>query len=147
MPNARFKLSLHSVDQYLSHGKEQLELAFSANKGSDFGSLKKVASGGELSRIMLAVKAILSQYKTLPSIIFDEIDTGVSGEVAHKIAEIIASYGVVYAGNYHYTPSSSRCKEPIILRFLKKLKTAVPLPSLKNSSKSHFRSSANASRG
>ena len=93
MPNARFKLSLHSVDQYLTHGKEQLELAFSANKGSDFGSLKKVASGGELSRIMLAVKAILSQYKTLPSIIFDEIDTGVSGEVAHKIAEIMHHMG------------------------------------------------------
>ena len=93
MPNARFKLSLHPVENYLSHGKEQLELAFSANKGSDFGSLKKVASGGELSRIMLAVKAILSQYKTLPSIIFDEIDTGVSGEVAHKIAEIMYHMG------------------------------------------------------
>jgi len=93
MPNARFKLDLHPVKQYLAHGKEQLELAFSANKGSDFGSLKKVASGGELSRIMLAVKAILSQYKTLPSIIFDEIDTGVSGEVAHKIAEIMHHMG------------------------------------------------------
>ncbi|MGB0367060.1 MAG: DNA repair protein RecN [Flavobacteriaceae bacterium] len=93
MPNARFKLALHPIDNYLSHGKEQLELAFSANKGSDFGSLKKVASGGELSRIMLAVKAILSQYKTLPSIIFDEIDTGVSGEVAHKIAEIMHHMG------------------------------------------------------
>lgn len=93
MPNARFKLSLHPVENYLLHGKEQLELAFSANKGSDFGSLKKVASGGELSRIMLAVKAILSQYKTLPSIIFDEIDTGVSGEVAHKIAEIMHHMG------------------------------------------------------
>ena len=93
MPNARFKLSLQPVENYLSHGKEKLELAFSANKGSDFGSLKKVASGGELSRIMLAVKAILSQYKTLPSIIFDEIDTGVSGEVAHKIGEIMYHMG------------------------------------------------------
>ena len=93
MSNTRFKLSLHPVKNYLSHGKEQLELAFSANKGSDFGSLKKVASGGELSRIMLAVKAILSQYKTLPSIIFDEIDTGVSGEVAYKIAEIMHHMG------------------------------------------------------
>jgi DNA repair protein RecN (Recombination protein N) len=93
MSNTRFKLSLHPVKNYLSHGKEQLELAFSANKGSDFGSLKKVASGGELSRIMLAVKAILSQYKTLPSIIFDEIDTGVSGEVAYKIAEIMYHMG------------------------------------------------------
>lgn len=93
MPNARFKLSLHPLENYLSHGKEKLELAFSANKGSDFGSLKKVASGGELSRIMLAVKAILSQYKILPSIIFDEIDTGVSGEVAHKIGEIMYHMG------------------------------------------------------
>ena len=93
MSNARFKLTLHPMDDFLPHGKEQLELAFSANKGSDFGALKKVASGGELSRIMLAVKAILSQYKTLPSIIFDEIDTGVSGEVAHKIGEIMHHMG------------------------------------------------------
>ncbi len=85
MPNARFQLTLHPVKEYLFHGKEQLDMAFSANKGSDFGSLKKVASGGELSRIMLAVKAILSQYKTLPSIIFDEIDTGVSGKSPIKL--------------------------------------------------------------
>lgn len=95
MPNARFQLELLPSDTYLIHGKEQLSFAFSANKGSDFGSLKKVASGGELSRIMLAVKAILSQYKTLPAIIFDEIDTGVSGEVAHKMGEIMQ-----YMGNY-----------------------------------------------
>ena len=93
MPNARFQLELLPSDTYLIHGKEQLRFAFSANKGSDFGSLKKVASGGELSRIMLAVKAILSQYKTLPTIIFDEIDTGVSGEVAHKMGEIMQHMG------------------------------------------------------
>lgn len=93
MPNARFQLELLPSDSYLIHGKEQLSFAFSANKGSDFGSLKKVASGGELSRIMLAVKAILSQYKTLPAIIFDEIDTGVSGEVAHKMGEIMQHMG------------------------------------------------------
>ena len=93
MPNARFQLELLPSDTYLIHGKEQLSFAFSANKGSDFGSLKKVASGGELSRIMLAVKAILSQYKTLPAIIFDEIDTGVSGEVAHKMGEIMQHMG------------------------------------------------------
>ena len=93
MPNARFQLELLPSDNYLIHGKEQLSFAFSANKGSDFGSLKKVASGGELSRIMLAVKAILSQYKTLPAIIFDEIDTGVSGEVAHKMGEIMQHMG------------------------------------------------------
>ena len=93
MPNARFQLDLIPTEDYLLHGREQLNFAFSANKGSDFGSLKKVASGGELSRIMLAVKAILSQYKTLPSIIFDEIDTGVSGEVAHKMGEIMQHMG------------------------------------------------------
>ena len=66
---------------------------FSANKGSDFGLLKKVASGGELSRIMLSVKAILAQYSKLPTIIFDEIDTGVSGEVAQKIGNILHKMG------------------------------------------------------
>ena len=53
------------------------------------GSIKKVASGGEMSRIMLAVKAVLAEYKTLPTLIFDEIDTGVSGEIAHKMAIIM----------------------------------------------------------
>ena len=93
MPDARFQLELIPVDTYLSHGKEKLNFAFSANQGSDFGTLKKVASGGELSRIMLSIKAILSQFKTLPTIIFDEIDTGVSGEVAYKIADIMDHMG------------------------------------------------------
>jgi hypothetical protein len=62
---------------------------FSANKGTDFGLLKKVASGGEMSRIMLAVKSILSHYSKLPTIIFDEIDTGVSGEIANKMGKIM----------------------------------------------------------
>src|SRR5690606_37825323 len=64
---------------------------FTANKGAAFGELKKVASGGELSRIMLAIKSILANYSQLPTIIFDEIDTGVSGEVANKIADILKS--------------------------------------------------------
>ena len=93
MPNARFKLALIPSNNFLRHGKERLDFAFSANKGSDFGPLKKVASGGELSRIMLSIKAILSQFKTLPTIIFDEIDTGVSGEVAYKIADIMHHMG------------------------------------------------------
>ena len=89
MPNARFQINLVPTSQFLSSGKEKLDFTFSANQGSDFGSLKKVASGGELSRIMLSVKAILSEFKTLPTIIFDEIDTGVSGEVGYKIADIM----------------------------------------------------------
>jgi DNA repair protein RecN (Recombination protein N) len=89
MPNVRFNMELKEKDHYFINGKDELQFLFSANKGSDFGLLKKVASGGELSRIMLAVKAILAQYSSLPTIIFDEIDTGVSGEIANKMAAIM----------------------------------------------------------
>ncbi|WP_378172944.1 DNA repair protein RecN [Aquimarina sp. SS2-1] len=89
MPNATFKASLTLQEKYLSNGKEALEFLFSANKGGSYGELKKVASGGELSRIMIAIKAILSRYTQLPTIIFDEIDTGVSGEIAHKMADLM----------------------------------------------------------
>ena len=89
MPNARFNIELNASTDYLLNGKDALQFLFSANKGSDFGLLKKVASGGELSRIMLATKAILAQYSNLPTIIFDEIDTGVSGEIANKMGDIM----------------------------------------------------------
>ncbi|MBQ0734062.1 DNA repair protein RecN [Aquimarina celericrescens] len=89
MPNASFKASLDLQEKYLSNGKETLEFLFSANKGGAYGALKKVASGGELSRIMIAIKAILSRYAQLPTIIFDEIDTGVSGEIAQKMADLM----------------------------------------------------------
>jgi DNA repair protein RecN (Recombination protein N) len=89
MPNARFSIQTHTTDTYYSNGKDQIEFLFSANKGGNFGELKKVASGGELSRIMLAIKKVLSENIQLPSIIFDEIDTGVSGEISNKIATIM----------------------------------------------------------
>lgn len=89
MPNVRFKIEVQSTAHYAANGKDELQFLFSANKGSDFGLLKKVASGGEMSRIMLATKAILAEYSHLPTIIFDEIDTGVSGEIAHKMGEIM----------------------------------------------------------
>jgi DNA repair protein RecN (Recombination protein N) len=89
MPNVRFKIEVSATQHYFGNGKDQLQFLFSANKGSDFGLLKKVASGGEMSRIMLAVKSVLAQYSSLPTIIFDEIDTGVSGEIANKMAEIM----------------------------------------------------------
>jgi len=89
MVNARFDIQLIQKEVYLNNGKDEIQFLFSANKGSEFGLLKKVASGGEMSRIMLAVKSILSQYSKLPTIIFDEIDTGVSGEIAHKMGEIL----------------------------------------------------------
>lgn len=89
MPNARFQIELKAGKDYFANGKDEMEFLFSGNKGSNFGLLKKVASGGELSRIMLATKAILSNYSKLPTIIFDEIDTGVSGEIANKMSEIM----------------------------------------------------------
>ncbi|TPD72161.1 DNA repair protein RecN [Flavobacterium microcysteis] len=89
MPNVRFKIEVSLSENYLANGKDDLQFLFAANKGSDFGLLKKTASGGEMSRIMLAVKSILAQYQKLPTIIFDEIDTGVSGEIAHKMGEIM----------------------------------------------------------
>lgn len=89
MPNVRFKIDITSSSTYFQNGKDELQFLFSANKGTDFGLLKKVASGGEMSRIMLAVKAILAQYSKLPTLIFDEIDTGVSGEIANKMGEIM----------------------------------------------------------
>ncbi|MFT5963363.1 MAG: DNA repair protein RecN (Recombination protein N) [Flavobacterium sp.] len=89
MPNVRFNIKATKTDTYFTNGKDELQFLFSANKGTDFGLLKKVASGGEMSRIMLAVKAILAQYSKLPTLIFDEIDTGVSGEIAIKMGEIM----------------------------------------------------------
>ncbi|SHN04482.1 DNA repair protein RecN [Polaribacter sp. KT 15] len=89
MENARFSIKIKPTKNYFANGKDKLEFLFSANKGGNFGELKKVASGGELSRIMLSVKTILSENTQLPTIIFDEIDTGVSGEVSNKIAAIM----------------------------------------------------------
>jgi DNA repair protein RecN (Recombination protein N) len=89
MPNVRFNIEVRLVSAYFENGKDELEFLLSANKGTDFGLLKKVASGGEMSRIMLAVKAILAQYSKLPTLIFDEIDTGVSGEIANSMGEIM----------------------------------------------------------
>jgi DNA repair protein RecN (Recombination protein N) len=89
MKNTRLSISLQKTKQFLHNGKDTLEFLISANKGVHFESLKQAASGGEMSRIMLAVKAILSKYTKLPAIVFDEIDTGVSGEVSNKIADVM----------------------------------------------------------
>ena len=89
MPNAKFEISLQYSDSYFENGKDVLSFLFTANKGGAFNELKKAASGGELSRIMLGIKSILSNYVQLPSIMFDEIDSGVSGEVSNKMADIM----------------------------------------------------------
>ena len=89
MPNAAFKFELSSTTIFKKNGTDSLLLLFTANKGNSFGPLNKVASGGELSRIMLSIKAVIAQYKKLPTAIFDEIDSGISGEIAYKMAEIL----------------------------------------------------------
>lgn len=90
MPNATFDPRLTPIEDFREDGKDDFLLAFSANKGVTSGELKKVASGGELSRIMLAIKSILAEYEPLPTMMFDEIDTGVSGEVSGKMGQLMA---------------------------------------------------------
>ena len=89
MPNAVFKIELQPTTDFLFNGKDVLSFLLKANKGGQFLPLKKGVSGGELSRIMLAVKFILSKHQKLPTIMFDEIDTGVSGEISNKMASIM----------------------------------------------------------
>lgn len=89
MPNARFKFNLEKIKRFNATGLDKLDLLFTANKGLEFGPIQRVASGGELSRIMLSIKAVLAKYKELPTLVFDEIDTGVSGEIATKIADVM----------------------------------------------------------
>ncbi len=89
MPNAKFRIELKTVEHFAANGRDSIQFLFTANKGSNYNELKKSASGGELSRIMLAIKSILSEYMQLPSIMFDEIDTGVSGEISNKMGDIM----------------------------------------------------------
>lgn len=89
MPNARFRINRQKTEQLSGTGFDEISFLFAANKGSEFRELQKVASGGELSRLMLCLKSIVSRLLSLPAIIFDEIDTGVSGEIGAKIGGIL----------------------------------------------------------
>ncbi|MBK7970188.1 MAG: DNA repair protein RecN [Bacteroidetes bacterium] len=91
MKHAVLKIELNGLpaDQFRTNGTDTIKFLFSANKGVEYRELHKVASGGELSRVMLAVKSIIARLSGLPTIIFDEIDTGISGEVAHKVGNIL----------------------------------------------------------
>lgn len=95
MPNASLKIELEQQKDFFTNGWDKLTWLLAANKGGGYNELKKAASGGELSRIMLAVKSILATYSELPTIIFDEIDTGVSGDIAQKMAVILQKMGEV----------------------------------------------------
>jgi DNA repair protein RecN (Recombination protein N) len=93
MANAQFKIELKPLDSLTTNGLDTISFLFTANKGAEFKELHKTASGGELSRLMLCLKALLAERTALPTIIFDEIDTGVSGDVADKIGNILFAMG------------------------------------------------------
>ncbi|NVK26662.1 MAG: DNA repair protein RecN [Flavobacteriia bacterium] len=120
MPNARIMMTLEAKEQPGSTGYDEVSWTFSANMGRDAKPLHKVASGGELSRVMLALKAIMGSSKRLPTIIFDEIDTGISGETAKRVAAILKRMGsemqvlaithlpqIAAAGSAHYLVEKS----------------------------------------
>ena len=89
MPNAEFVVDIQQTKTYTETGKDAVTFLFSANKNVKPEAISRIASGGELSRLMLALKYIISQSKTLPTIIFDEIDTGISGEIAAKTGKLL----------------------------------------------------------
>lgn len=90
IPNAGFSIQRSGLEDLSPTGKDHVDFLFSANKNSELQDLKKVASGGELSRVMLSLKSLVNQSVSLPTIIFDEIDSGVSGDIADRVGEIIA---------------------------------------------------------
>lgn len=93
MPNAVFRVRMETESQLSSRGFDKVEFLFSSNIGEPPQELSKIASGGELSRVMLALKSVIAQTAQLPTLIFDEIDSGISGEAAKKMAEIFSKMG------------------------------------------------------
>jgi DNA repair protein RecN (Recombination protein N) len=93
MPNAKFRISLSQTNEFTPTGIDQADFLFSANKQIAPENLARIASGGELSRVMLSLKSLLTKNNNLPTIIFDEIDAGVSGEVADKVGQILSGMG------------------------------------------------------
>lgn len=89
IPDGMLKIHLESTDQFLEFGKDKVSFLFSANKGISLAEVEKVASGGEISRLMLAIKSVISTKNILPTVIFDEIDTGISGDVAGKVSRLM----------------------------------------------------------
>ena len=113
--NAKFKIKLKKIEQYNINGNTELKFYFSANKNQEIQEITKVASGGEISRIMLCLKSIVSSVSNVPTIIFDEIDTGISGDIADKMGNIFITMSkhtqilsithlpqIASKGKYHY---------------------------------------------
>ena len=93
MPNARFRVILSRIQDFTVNGVDTADFLFSSNRQVEPENLSRIASGGELSRVMLSLKSLLSRNNNLPTIIFDEIDAGVSGEVADKVGQILSGMG------------------------------------------------------
>src|SRR4249920_919223 len=89
MPNARLKVDIQQSSSLQVHGMDSIEFLFDANKSNRFEPIRKVASGGELSRLMLCIKSLVAESVDLPTMIFDEIDTGISGEAAKQVGIIL----------------------------------------------------------
>lgn len=129
IPNVRFCISL--TEKPLSHdGGDKVSFLFSANKSTPLQPVTQVASGGEIARVMLSLKAMISGAVKLPTIIFDEIDTGVSGKIAEKMAQIMVEMGnherqvlsithlpqIAAMGSHHYKVSKEETDEGTISR-------------------------------
>jgi len=93
MKNARFKIDISKKGEFTSNGRDKIEFLISPNIGEDLKPLAKIASGGEMSRIMLALKFVLADADTIETFIFDEIDTGVSGRAAQQVAQKLSDFG------------------------------------------------------
>jgi len=89
MPNIRFVVEITAEEEFTENGNDQVQFLFSANKNREPQPVTQIASGGEVSRLMLSIKSLVAHKADLPTIIFDEIDTGVSGEIAHRMGEIM----------------------------------------------------------
>jgi len=89
MPEARFEVIREKLPELNSFGQDKIEFFFNANKGHSLKPIADIASGGELSRVMLSIKSLISKKKMLPTIVFDEIDNGLSGDVAGRVGDIL----------------------------------------------------------
>ena len=89
MPNAQFRIEHILLEMLTGQGIDKIKFLFSANKGSGLKDISNVASGGELSRLMLSIKSLIAKNTALPTILFDEIDAGVSGGVAEQVGKMI----------------------------------------------------------
>jgi DNA repair protein RecN (Recombination protein N) len=119
MPNVRFEVSIQPTHELTRNGQDHVSFLFSANTSTPLQPVAQVASGGEIARVMLSLKALISGAVKLPTIIFDEIDTGVSGKIADKMAEIMQEMGanerqvisithlpqIAALGSFHYRVS------------------------------------------